>query len=85
MSLRQQIEQRCPRAAAAGRISGLGRYALLTCEDPDAGCRKVVLFESPMQRNRAIARWEQPSSTCGVNNCKSDHVTLDFVDELVHA
>lgn len=83
----QAAELRCPKAAKAGKISGFGRYALLTCEDTD-GIRKVLLFLEPMSRARALKRYESsPNATCGASHCCGDHISLelDAPAELVHA
>lgn len=81
---------RCPRAVAAGRVTGsrLGRFALISCAEAD-GIRHVVLFKDATKRYQMLLRWRRAG--CVVNSCAGcDHPILNF-DEgetyaaLVHA
>jgi hypothetical protein len=73
----QIARERCPKAAARGRIAGNGPHALLSCND--GAPRHVRLFESANDRARTLAKWESgPSARCGVYPCNSDHVLIDL-------
>lgn len=74
---------RCPRAVAAGRVSGVGPFALLSCPADD-GVRHVQLFKDAMDRNRALWKWDR-NDQCGELNCNGDHRILDLKEEVEHA
>ena len=67
--------ERCPKAAARGKIRGHGPFALLSCND--GASRHVRLFESANDRARTLSKWESgPNARCGVYPCTGDHVLL---------
>jgi hypothetical protein len=73
--------EKCPKAAAAGRIRGTGAFLLLSCEEN--GSRHVIQFNSPDDRARLASKWaggEYPGqdSHCPATNCMGDHPTLDL-------
>jgi len=70
---------RCPRAAAAGFVSGVGPYALLSCRNAD-GLRHVMLFENEYDRMRALQKMDFPGR-CAESSCKGDHPTLKLTFE----
>jgi hypothetical protein len=76
----QIARERCPKAAARGRIAGNGPYALLSCND--GASRWVRLFESVTDRARLLKKWNgadypgAPQGRCLVGNCVGDHVLL---------
>jgi hypothetical protein len=73
----QIARERCPKAAARGRIHGQGSFALLSCND--GASRHVRLFESASDRARTLSKWESgPNARCGVYPCNSDHVLIDL-------
>jgi hypothetical protein len=65
-----------PNAYAAGRVSGVGPYALLSCRAKD-GVRFVQLFLDENDRNRAIWKWDR-RGTCGTSDCDGDHRMIDI-------
>jgi hypothetical protein len=77
------LAARCPRALAAGRIVGSGRYALLTCPDKADGIRRVYLYHTAMERVATLRRWEgngpNTQAQCpSWSTCTGDHVLLDL-------
>ena len=64
-----------PNAYAAGRVSGVGPFALLSCKD--GGSRWVTLFMDEYDRNRAMWKWDR-TGTCGVAGCTEDHRMIDI-------
>ena len=71
----KRASERMPNAFAAGRVSGVGPYALLSCRDD--GSRWVTLFEDMAVRNRAMWKWDR-NGTCGVEGCNEDHRMIDI-------
>jgi hypothetical protein len=63
-----------PRAAAADRVRGNGRYALGTCLD--GGTRYFLLFETEEMRRRKLLYWDQGG--CRVHGCQDEHVQIDL-------
>ena len=78
----QIARERCPKAAARGRIHGQGPFALLSCND--GASRHVRLFESATDRARVLKKWNgadypgAPDGRCLVNHCIGDHVLIDL-------
>lgn len=67
--------ERCPVAAAAGRIFGTpGPLLLLSCRDTVS--RRVVMFDSPSKLYRRQQKWLDEG--CGHPCCSSDHRTIDL-------
>lgn len=64
-----------PKAFAAGRVSGVGPFALLSCLD--GASRHVRLYVDETDRNRQLWKWDR-NGTCGVEGCTDDHRMLDI-------
>ena len=80
------LATRCPKAVAAGRIVGVGKYALLSCEDASDGVRRVHLFGTAIERDAVKRRWDGksrgtydvPGQCSSWSTCVGDHKTLDL-------
>lgn len=62
-----------PKAAALGRVRGIGPFALLSCKD--GGSRYVHLFEDSTSRSLKLWKWDKTG--CGPN-CSGDHILLEL-------
>jgi hypothetical protein len=69
---------RCPRALAAGRIVGKGRFALLSCEDAADKIRRVHLFHTSLERNQLLWKWDRRKQCSSWSTCTEEHIPLDL-------
>jgi hypothetical protein len=80
------LAAKCPRALAAGRIVGKGRYALLSCKDATDGIRRVHLYGTALERDAARRKWDdkgrgpydRPGQCSSWSECTGDHIVLNL-------
>jgi hypothetical protein len=85
-TLSNTLVSRCPKALAAGRVVGRGRFALLSCRDAADGVRRVHLYGTALERDAAKRRWEGQSrgpydrdrQCSSWSTCVGDHPTIDL-------
>jgi hypothetical protein len=73
----QLVAIRAPKAFAAGKVSGAGVYALLSCPETD-GVRNMVCFWSSYERQRQLERWDRLNRCNVAGECQGDHRILDL-------
>jgi len=73
------LATRCPRALAAGRVTGYlaGDYALVSCAEAD-GIRHVRVYVTALERDKVALLWRRKG--CVVSGCygQKGHACLDF-------
>jgi hypothetical protein len=76
-AFQQILQTRAPKALAAGKVSGDGVYALLSCPEAD-GVRKVVCHTSSNDRQRQLEKWDRQNRCIAEGDCQGDHRILNL-------
>jgi hypothetical protein len=76
-ALQQILQTRAPKALAAGKVSGDGVYALLSCPEAD-GVRKMVCYTSSTDRQRQLEKWDRTNRCNAAGECLGDHRILNL-------
>ena len=66
-----------PNSVAAGKVIGRGSFAIASCPDTD-GVRRIHLFETRLERNARLWRYDRNGKCACDSVCTGDHPVCDF-------